>query len=205
MSSSSFESHDNLDSERRRFHRYQSEPVEIQVHAGSKTVKGRLVNESIGGMALFVQDASSFAVGEQIETNLHDATSTAYVRSVRRVHDGRYRVGISWEQQTGKNPNAAAHFLVYENLLLVCQVLCDQNGPARLVKLWDGAEFNVPSDTVRSRSFEQRRDDLNADPSQLSALAELYGLNPHSEPNQLVADILTFEFSSQLDTTRPSI
>ncbi len=61
-------------------------------------------------------------------------------------------------------------------------------------------EFEVPAEDLFERSYEQRRDELHAAPTELPILAKLYGLNPNVEPNAVVADILSFEFSSRFNT-----
>ena len=151
-------------------------------------------------MALYIQDASSIMVGQELETNLRDAPSSAYVRSIRRTLDGRYRVGVSWEKSDQREADAVADYLAHEDLLLVCQIVCDQAGPVRMVRLWDGAEFEVAAERLHERSFEDRRDELNADPTKLPTLAQIYGLNTNPHARNIVAEILDFEFSSQFDT-----
>ena len=188
------------ESERRRFHRFLAQPSDIQVHVGSKTIKGELVNESIGGLALTTYDASNIMIGQAVEANLREASSTAYVRSIHKRMDGKYRVGVSWEKKSQQKRNAVADYLAHEDLFLVCEIVCDQSGPVRMVRLWDGAEFEVMADDLYERTYEERRDELNAAPTKLPTLAQLYGLHSNIHANGIVAEILNFEFSSPCDT-----
>ncbi len=127
------------DIDRRRFRRFLAQPVGIHVHIGKKTIPGKLVNESIGGLALTIHDATALIVGQEIQAIVRNAACTAYVRSVRRRLDGKYRIGVSWEKSSNRTLNAVADFLSHDNLFLVCEVLCDDAEPVQLVRLWDGA------------------------------------------------------------------
>ena len=191
---------DSHERERRRYRRFLAGPLELQVHYGSRTVRGKLINESIGGLALTTHDVGSFHVGQQVSANMRDTLTTGYVRSVHRNSDGTYRVGISWDKGTTREANATADYLAHEDFMLVCVLLCDKTGPLRQIRLWDGAEFEVPAEDVHSRSYDQRRDELNEAPTKLPTLAQLYGLNPIADTSEIVLDILNFEFSSQYDT-----
>jgi hypothetical protein len=183
------------DADRRRYRRYVGEPVQILVRSGSKPVKGTVINESIGGLALIARDAAAILVGHQVEVVLHEVTTSAYIRSVECQADGDYRVSVSWDKPSATDANNVATYLVYDNLLLVCRVLDNSGFLARSVRLWDGSEFQVPPEALRSRSFPQRRDELNESPAELSALVEFYGLPVQTDASRMVSEILDFEFS----------
>jgi hypothetical protein len=182
--------------DRRRYRRYVGEPVHILVRSGCKPVRGIVINESIGGLALVAPDAAAILVGQQVEVVLHEVTSSAYIRSVDRQADGTYRVSVSWDPPSATDANNVATYLVYDNLLLVCRVLDASGSTTRSVRLWDGSEFQVPPEALRSRSFPQRRDELNESPAALSALVEFYGLSLQTDTSRMVSEILDFEFPS---------
>jgi hypothetical protein len=192
--------HTDQENDRRRYRRYVSQPMDIEIHTGTRTVRGQLVNESIGGLAIYTHDASNVHVGQEVETEFRDGFSPAFVRSVRRVPNGKYRVSVSWDKQSCRDAGLCASYLAHEDLLLVCEILCEQNGPVRTIKLWDGAEFAVPTEAICTRSFEQRRDELNETPTKIPVLARIYGLDSRAQTAETVSKILNFEFSSQFDT-----
>lgn len=184
-------------SDRRRYWRFLGEPLDIHIHVGNKTVKGKLMNESIGGFAFTTEDPAAFTVGQSIVVVIRDEETTAYVRSVRKMLGAKLRVSVSWDKISKPDANTTLDYLAHDNLMLLCEVVGSDDDPIRTVRLWDGAEFQVLNEDVYTRSYDERRDELHGSPSILSTLAQLYGLNSSAEGNEIVSAILEFEFFSE--------
>lgn len=189
------------DVDRRTCGRYLSGNSEIEFQVGSRTIRAKLHDQSLGGIGILVDQVQDIAFGQQVDVRLCDESAIGYVRSICRAPDGGYRLGISWNDYArveGKRCKSAAHFIAFRDLQFVCELLFN-DGPNKRVRLWDGAEFQVSPDQLCSQSAEARQSKLSANRACWATLAAAYGLH-HGLHHGLTADdllqtILDFEFS----------
>ena len=198
---------DPSDHERRSWARYQAHRTDVIVRVSDSNVPGRLVDESIGGIGVTVETVTDFAFGQEVHVHMKESDAVGYVRSIRREDTAGFRVSIGWNdylETGGKRQKPLAHFITHENLLFVCDLLFHDAGPVKLVRLWDGARFEIASDLVCSRSLDARRSELNRNTALIPALARMYGIAINAHTPDICAQILDFEFSYD-QTLRQSV
>ena len=184
--------------DRRSWTRYSTNQSDVIIQSAFGSVSGKLVDESIGGIGVQVESVEELAFSQEVHIQLRDSDSIGYIRSIHRESPTQFRVSISWNDfldVAGKRRKPIAHFVVHDHLLFVCDLLFHDAGPKTTVRLWDGARFDIDSDLVCSRSFDARRSELNRGPDLMPTLATVYGLAQASRLEDLVAQILDFEFS----------
>jgi hypothetical protein len=187
--------------ERRQWGRYTMPATEVLITLTDEVRRGVLVDESIGGIGVELDDVTHMAADDQLELVYCDVTVQGTIKSIRQMDSGNYHVGISWQNGQSQptshgRSNCSAQYVASNGLALVCQPLGPRPDGMIAVRLWDGARFDVPLEQLSSSTVEQRRQQLESLDSELNVLDGLYHLGQHGSASDLIEAILDFEFGS---------
>ena len=188
---------------RRKFARYATENS-IAIHSGDSVTHGELLDKSLGGIGVTTESVDGLAFGQEVQiANLEDQPVTGYIRAIRRDADS-FVINVSWDDFThdsGQRYKRVAHFVAFQEILFVCDVLFNDVGPYQNVRLWDGATFRLSTDDVRERTMDARRAEL-VEQDNLDRISSVYNLST-SGKQDAVEKILDFEFT--LDVPSPQV
>ena len=182
--------------DRRRFGRLPMND-DVQVWTDEHSWEGQLVNQSLGGVGILLDDDGRVQVGMQVRVKGEFMEATGFIR-YRREKDGSLLIGVAWDERekARKQKNEFATFYVNGPLDVVCKrnVHYQDDGDASF-QLWDGTQFTEHKNRLKSVSLDERRNALHSDVTVLTQLLQLYDLGRCTSTTLAVDRIVDFEFS----------
>ena len=182
------------ENESRKFGRY-NVTYETEVVFESKAITAVITNESIGGVRVEMSTSPDFSVGSKVIIRQDDTETEGYVRNLGVAEGGKMFAGISWQApEDDSDAASSSNFLNYGELNVVCRERTDLDDGTSKIALWDGATFVTATSSLASCSHDARAAMLQGMPSKLAVLAKLYGIEMIGSRDDLVSQILDFEF-----------